>query len=260
MYNPRIYIRDYGSPTRRMLAFSGSYLFHWFNADFRRDLIMHAENPATGEEFMLLAGDMQAGSDVIDLSGSGNDLLVLTNDTAIRFFGSDVALQYSNISGFPSWSYDLVGNDAELRRTLFFPVTVDTFALTYGSANLLRGVLMAADTGTYAMTASAATFTVGNILVAEPAAYALTVSDAELLRQLPMTAASASFAWSGVDVLLTRTLFMPATVSTFAFTFNDASASTDSIIALSGDASSGGDLLLVSGDAQTGTDYLLISQ
>src|SRR5690349_14030419 len=107
MYNPRIYIRDYGTPTLRMLVFSDSYSFNWSESDLKRGLVMHAENPTTGEDFLLLDGDMQNGSDVLDLSGTGNDLLVLTNDTVMRFFGSDVALQYSDISGFPSWSYDL---------------------------------------------------------------------------------------------------------------------------------------------------------
>jgi hypothetical protein len=259
-YNPRIYIRDYGAPTRRLLALGQGYEFDFSDIDLRRSLIMHAENPVVGEEFLLLDGDMQSGTDLLDMSGSGNDLLVLSNPVLMRFFGSDVALQYSNISGFPSWSYELVVNDADLRRSLFIRVDEDALVVTPNDVGLIRSLLMAADTASYAFTGNAANFTTGKIITADAATYAMTAPDAALLRQLPMAAAVASFAWSGTDATLTRSLVLSADAATYTATFNAALLSLDNIEALSGDASSGSDLSLLSGDAQSGTDFLLFSQ
>lgn len=152
MYNPKIYIRDYGSPTLRMLAFWGSYLLTPSLVDMRRDLIVHADNPFTGDEFILLSGDMQSGSDVEALSGSGDDLLVITNPNTMRFFGTDVVLLYSNITAFPSWAYDLVGNDAGLKRNLITQFTTDVFAQTNNAAELLRSLPMTADIASFVST------------------------------------------------------------------------------------------------------------
>lgn len=259
-YNPRIYIRDYGSPTLRMLAFANGYELDFSDVDLRRSLIMHAENSVVGEEYLLLSGDQQSGSDVLDLSGSGNDLLVLSNPVAMRFFGSDVALQYSNVSQFPSWAYELTFNDADLKRSLITTADSATFSLAAAEAGLLRSVLMAGDGSAFALTGSAANFTLGNILLADPATYSVTASDAGLLRQLPMTAAAASFALAGIDAGLFRTLFVAADAASFGLTFRDAVVTTDNIEAPSGDQQSGGDLTLLSGDQQTGEDFLLISQ
>lgn len=260
MYNPRIYIRDYGDPTRRVLAFSGVYALDFLPAELRRRLIMHAENSVVGEEFLLLSGDQQSGADLLDLSGSGNDLLVLSNPVAMRFYGSDVALQYSNVSEFPSWSYDLTFKDAELRRSLIMPAETSAFLWVGADAGLPRSVLISGGLSSFALTGNAANFTLGNILPADTTTYLVTANDAGLMRQLPMTAAVASFAWTAGDADLARTLFMTADGTSFALTFRDAAVTTDSIEALSGDQQSGGDLTLLSGDQQTGEDFLLISQ
>lgn len=260
MYNPKIYIRDYGSPDHRLLAFAGGYEFDFTDADLKRALIIHAENPVIGEEFLLLSGDQQSGADLLDLSGVGNDLLVLTNPVAMRWFGSDVALQYSNVSAFPSWAYELVLNDADLRRALIMVTEGAAFGWEGQAADLQRGLVVSGAGISYAVSTFAADFKLGNIIPAAPAAFEFASSDAGLLRSLPMVAATAAYAWSVSDANLARALVIGATGASFNLTFNDANISTDSILELSGDQQSGGDLMLLSGDQSDGDDFLLLSQ
>src|SRR5690554_1216070 len=116
MYNPRIYIRDYGVPDHRLLTFWRGFILDGKDAALKRHLIMHAEGSDTAEPYILLSGDMTDGDDLLLLSGAGNDLLVITENDAFRIFGADVTLIYS----------------------IKFPVDVTPFSLTGAAADFLR--------------------------------------------------------------------------------------------------------------------------
>lgn len=93
-YDPKIYIRGYAAPTHRMLAFGGPFALDGQDADFKRNLIMHAEGPESIEPHLLLSGDASDGDDLLLLSGVGNDLLVLAENDSFRLFGPDVTFVY----------------------------------------------------------------------------------------------------------------------------------------------------------------------
>jgi len=259
MYNPKIYIRDYGVPDHRLLAFWGGYSLAAFDAGLLRDLIMHAENPFVGEEFLLLEGDEQSGVDTLDLTGTGNDRLVLSVSQAMRFYGSDANFQYSNISDFPSWAYEFTEYDAGLIRALFLRTEAVAFSETTQAAGLLRSLLMPAATRSYGMTTFAANLTRSLIVEGMGAAFEVTASDADLLRQLPMAATVVTFTTTGYDAALLRDLMVTASGGSFSATFIDANISTDSFELLSGDQQSGSDAKLLSGDQQSDEDLLLLS-
>ncbi|MGV8830353.1 MAG: hypothetical protein ACOH2N_00115 [Devosia sp.] len=160
-YNPRIYIRDYGAPTHRFLAYWAGFYLNGIDAALKRHLIMHAEGPDTAEPFLLLSGDMTDGDDILALSGVSNDLMVIATSDAFRLFGSDVELIYSIKFLVDVTPFDLTGGDVGFLRDLFLHTDtgVGTFTLSTPSAGLAAQRIIVAGAGTFTATGIAADLT-----------------------------------------------------------------------------------------------------
>lgn len=92
-YDPKIYIRDYGTPTRRILWGVAKVSVSFGVLALKRALVMRIENRLAGEPGLLLSGDAQVtGNDVLLLSGAGGRL-VLSTDSNVRVRLNDVRFQ-----------------------------------------------------------------------------------------------------------------------------------------------------------------------
>lgn len=88
-YRPRIFIRDYGAPTRRELLYANSFLVGGGDVGMRRGLFLRIDNSDAGEPGILLSGDAQTGADLLELSGE-DGFLIRSSDANIRVFFSEV--------------------------------------------------------------------------------------------------------------------------------------------------------------------------
>lgn len=85
-YSPKVYIRDYGTPTKRLLAFTGNFLVDGKDVSLKRNLRFVAESPSSGLVRLLLAGDAQSGTDVFLLSDSYQFLLTDSHQYGTYFY------------------------------------------------------------------------------------------------------------------------------------------------------------------------------
>lgn len=156
MYKPRIFIRGYGTPSARLLAFSGSFILGDPGAALKRHLILNAEGADTAEPYLLLSGDMTDGDDILRLSGAGNDLAVLTTNDAFRLFGPDVDMIYSIV--FPVDTRPFVISAADIRLLRHYPLPVETagYSVTRPPSSLLAQRLLAAAASAFVLTGQAA--------------------------------------------------------------------------------------------------------
>lgn len=260
LYDPKIYIRDYGAPTERMLAYWGGFYLTGIDVALKRDLIMHAENPVVGEEFFLLSGDMNSGGDTLDLSGQGNDRLVISDNVAIRVFGPDVTLIYSIIEPVTTGEYSLTGNDAGATRDLFARTESEPFDLTGIDAALKRDLIVHVTAGEFDLVGQDIGVNLGIIFAVEPGVFALDGYDVNLPRQYPIIASAGTISINGVSVGLYADRVIAVAAATFTVMGNAADIITNVPIGLSGDMTDGDDNLLLTGDMQSGTDFLTTSK
>ena len=98
MYAPRIYIRDYGEPTRRMLAYFGEYDLTGNDIATRRALFLRAESGVTGVDAIIFSGDAAPGALLLSGDAQTNgDRLVTTNSAGSRVRGGEITIRLGDI-------------------------------------------------------------------------------------------------------------------------------------------------------------------
>jgi hypothetical protein len=260
LYDPKIFIRDYGTPTKRFLAYWGGFDLNGVDAALKRHLIIHAENPVAGEEFVTLSGDMNSGADTLDLSGIGNDRLVLANEVAIRVFGPDVTLIYSIIEPITAGAFVVATSDIGLTRDLFSRTGTGAYELGGEDAALKRDLLLHVEAGSIALTGVDVEIELGIILAVDVGTFTVTDHAARLLRHYPILPTAGTFSISGKTAGLIADRHLAADAGTFTMNGNAIDVVTGMPIGLSGDMNDGDDSLLLTGDAQSGADFLTTSK
>lgn len=164
-YDPKIFIRDYGAPTRRILAYCGRFALVGAVVRMLRALVLVAENPVDGEEFVLLSGDAQSGSDVILLSGTEDGLLAITNAVRIRFFGPDVRFHRHLILKVDSGAMVLDGRPATLGNEILLQADAGAFAAMGIAVGTKRSLRMAPSAGNLALNGADIVINPGDIIL-----------------------------------------------------------------------------------------------
>lgn len=260
MYNPKIYIRDYGIPTRRMLAFAGFFALFGPAIKMLRDLFFRIEKSEGGDFFLLLSGDMQSGSDVLSLSGVGNNLLLLSAYDHFRLYAPDVQLIYSIVKPVTVGAFVLTGNAVIFRRALILTTETGDIALSGVDVDLRRDLRFPCNAAAFLLTGRAANIQLGIILNADAGAFALSGSPANLDRSYPLIANAATFTLSPIAAGMISAKIMAVNAATFTVSGNANDVYLVETMGLSGDMQSGSDSLLLSGDMQSGSDLLTISK
>lgn len=173
-YDPKIYIRGYGAPDHRVLAFWGGFALDGKDIAPKRHLIVHAEGADTAEPYLLLSGDMSDGDDFLSLSGVGNDLMVIMENGAFRLFGPDVTLTYSIIYPVDVTVFDMTAGDASLNRHLLLRTDLGALELVGNDVGLLQYPPLNADTGVFAVSGQDIGLIVDWKMVAGSGGFALT--------------------------------------------------------------------------------------
>lgn len=120
MYDPKIYIRDYGSPTYSTLVHTAPLTVTLNPVETFRELIVEVESELQGSDRLLLSGDAQVtGTDVLLLSGTmGALLLSAATLTRVTFndIGVDVMSRLRLSGDAQATGYDLLllSGDAQI--------------------------------------------------------------------------------------------------------------------------------------------------
>lgn len=259
-YDPKIFIRDYGTPTSRLLAFWGGFDIDGQTATLKRDLFLRTAGAEPGEQFTLLSGDEQSGGDLLELSGAGNDLLVMATNNAFRVFGPDVDLIYSIVEVVTAGIYSLTGNGVAARLSLIVHGEKGSFVLAAPALTTRRALIVQLSAGSFSLSGVEAEIQLGNILNIDSFAFTLTGANALLSRRYPILANAATFTLSRRPAGLLAARIMPSAPGAYTVSASTTEMFTDIPIGLSGDMQSGDDGLLLSGDMQSGTDLLNTSK
>ena len=155
VFRPRIFIRDYGEPTERLLAINGAFLVEGEDgAGFMRALLLRIDETGTAADQILLSGDAQSGSDVLSLSGMDN-ALVLTNEGAFRVNEPDVRFTLHHGLSASGGHVATAGNAAGLAAHLVLDGPTDGVTVSGKDAGLERGLTISAGSAAFALTGSA---------------------------------------------------------------------------------------------------------
>lgn len=258
-YTPKIFIRDYGAPTHRLLAYSKALGYGAPAVPMKRDLYLRIVAAEPGEQYLELSGDMQSGSDLLALSGPGNDLLVLDLNDAFRAFRTDAGLIYSILEPALVEAYTLAGQGAALKRGLVLRATSQPLALS-GRATIDRRTLFhRASTQSFDLVGVTGNIQLGQIVNIDRGSLALAGRSASLRRGFSIPGNAATYGLSPTSTRLLTAKIIPASASTFTVTRRAADLTKVLVLGLSGDMQSGDDAEKLSGDMQSSDDVLTLS-
>lgn len=262
-FDPKIFIRDYSTPTVRALAYAGVYDLDGNPVDLERALILRAENIGSGEGNVLLSGDATDGDDILVFSGDeGPSDYVLTNSALVRMAGNDVAL-YINLNELAvlAGEFDLTGQDVEFLRGVLLAGDTSAFLFSSLSVTLRRALVVAAAQRGYTISGAAVNLNLGYVRIVDTTSFALTGYDISFSHDWVMPAALKTYTFTLRDANLTRTLISHKTAASYALTGAAANLFTlttaEEGILFSGDMQSGTDTVLLSGD--DGPGHLITS-
>lgn len=155
-YKPRIYIRDYGVATERMLVYKAAFTSQVGDASFRRALRIPVINEDAGEPGLLISEiDPISGLPIISddlLLLTGEDgYLVLTTSENFRTSFADARLRLSFASTLRTGDFVLAGSGAQFFVGQREYVDAGTFALTGIDVPFTRRLIMDVNTGGIAL-------------------------------------------------------------------------------------------------------------
>jgi hypothetical protein len=142
-YKPRVYIRDYGTPTKRLLAFKGSFQYTGYNILLKRNLVLRADAASATEERLLLSGDAQFGTDVLKISS--DSVLLLASGRQYKMNFVDFNLFLHRVFRADTNVFALTGNALGMKRQLKMSVTSGSYTLTGYPLTFTRRLLLSGD-------------------------------------------------------------------------------------------------------------------
>lgn len=142
-YKPRVYIRDYGNPTKRLLAFKGSFQLVGNSIQLKRNLVLRADAALAAETRLLLSGDAQSGTDVFKISADSVLLLASGRQYKINFFDSNF-IRYKVFKADTN-VFAFSGKVLGLKRQLRMSVTSGSYTMTGYPLTFIRRLLLSGD-------------------------------------------------------------------------------------------------------------------
>lgn len=145
LYDPKIFIRDYGVPTSSVLVYSTTVQVALNAGEFLRNLIVNVVNPREATDGILLSGAAQVGgSDVLLLSGATGKLL-LSDYSILRVEFHDVEILTGTFIDADAVAIDVEFHDAAVIRDLVLNADPLAIEASLNAGAVLRNLVVDPD-------------------------------------------------------------------------------------------------------------------